>query len=371
VTRLSLPVRVQAKKPIIYNSKLPDAQIGEEYSYQLFAGGTTGPYRFDDPARKYEETTGPGTISLRGGTAAMNVPGETSAVKSLPFSFPFYGKEYDKIIILSDGGIIMGSDLVTYPYEIDSRVRFYYQNGVYPFLGELFYSGNEPSVTLESSESEVVIRWHAYTDPKGENPLVFAARIQPDGNIGFYYGDMEVSPDVLWISGVSAGNNRDYLLLSNNFSGIQPQTSFAIGKTDWPTWLQVDREGNLSGIPAVSGTYSLPFRVTDWTGIRGGKEMTLVVKGGSGISAAEVSGSIRVFPNPAGSNITLQGITVTPGALIVSILDLEGRVLINQVKEVPAGEFSIIIEEKNPLPAGTYLYQVDGVVTGTGRFIRL
>jgi len=139
VTRLSVPVNTRVNRPEILNEELPDAEVGLEYRAQIEADGTTGPYRYANPANQFVEKPVASTINFAGGTEVFTEPGITARVMDLPFSFPFYGATYNQITVLADGGIIMGPNMVKYPYVVDNRLQFYQNKGVFPFFGNLYY----------------------------------------------------------------------------------------------------------------------------------------------------------------------------------------------------------------------------------------
>jgi len=370
IIRLSVPVNPRVNRPVILNEELPDAQVGFEYRYQIEADGTTGPYRYTNPANQFVEKPVASTINFAGGTEVFTQPGIKSRVMDLPFSFPFYGTTYNQITVLTDGGIVMGQSLVTYPYVIDNRLQFYQNKGVFPFFGNLYYPDASHKVTFEASAAEAIIRWHATIDPEGNQPVEFAAKILPDGKIWFYYGIMNISPDISWISGVSEGNNLDYYLMDHNNSGLRINTTFSLELLDWPSWLSLGSNGDLHGTPDKSSTYTLPFKVTDWTGISSSKELMFKVTGGSGVPIDELQSGIRVFPNPATDVIWFQGYADHPGSLNLTLYDLIGNQIFTRQYRIPVGQVLIPVGEIKTLPTGVYIYQLKGIIEGTGRFIR-
>jgi hypothetical protein len=370
LTRLSVPVNTTVKRPQILNSELPDAQVGMEYRNQMEADGTTGPYRYANPATRFVEKADPPMIPFSGGESVFTIPDLTARVMDLPFFFPFYGSTFNQITVLKDGGIVMGQKLVKYPYVIDNRLRFYQNEGVFPFLTNLYYPDAANQVTFEASATETVIRWHAAVDPEGMQAVEFAVGIFPDGKIRLYYGDMNVTPDIAWISGASLGNNLDYCLMSHNTSGISPNSAFSLELPVWPSWLSLSSNGDLHGTPDKPGTYSLPFTVTDGSGISSSKDLMLNITGGSGVNAQTLQNGMEVFPNPVTDEISFQGFSEKAGNLNLAVYDLTGKQLILKSYTVPDGRISVRASEILSLSPGIYLYKITGVARGTGRFIR-
>jgi hypothetical protein len=370
ITRLSVPINTLVNHPEILTSELPDAKVGLEYRFQLEADGTTGPYRYNNPANQHIEIPDKSTISFTGGTIVFTDPAVKARVMDLPFSFPFYGSSYSQITVLMDGGIIMGQKQVVYPYVIDNRLRFFQNCGIFPFLSNLYYPDANNKVTFAASATETVIRWNATADPEGLQPLEFAVKILPDGKVWLYYGNVNISPDLSWISGLSAGNNQDFYLMNHNNSGIKINTTFSLELLDWPSWLSLAGNGDLHGTPDKSGTYSLPLTVTDWSGITSNKTLMFRVTGGSGVNTIDSRNSIRVFPNPATDVIWFEGYAGHSGPLEITLYDLAGNQVFSRVYTVSAGQLLLPVREIKSLPTGFYVYRTTGVADNTGRIIR-
>jgi hypothetical protein len=370
VTRVSVPITTTVVRPEITTSELPDGQVGQEYRVQIEADGTTGPYRYANPATWFVEKPETNPFSFTGGASVFTIAGINERVMDLPFMFPFYGKNYSQVTILKDGGIIMGQNLVKYPYVIDNRMRFYQNIGAFPFLSTLWYPDASDQVTFSGTIQETIIRWHAAADADGNQPLEFAAKLLPDGTITFYYGNMMVTPDMAWISGLSEGNNLDYYLLNNNISGMKVNTAFTLSLLNWPSWLSLGINGDLLGTPQHNGLYTLPLKVYDWEGITNYKELTVKVTGGSGVDAPVAENEIRVYPNPSAGAVWLKGNAANTGLMVLNLYDITGTLVFSRNYNVPAGPVLISVEETKTLPAGIYFFRLKGVIEEIGKFIR-
>jgi hypothetical protein len=370
VTRVSVPISVAVNRPQILTDELPGGMVGLDYRVQIEADGTTGPYRYENPKNTYRESADDSSPGFSGGTKVFNEPGISSRVMDLPFTFPFYDSTYTQVTVLADGGVVMGQHLVIYPYVIDNRLRFYQNEGIFPFMGILFYPNATFGVTFEATADEAVIRWHASTDFSGTRPVEFAATLFPDGRVGIHYGNMSVPPDLAWITGLSAGNNLDYHRLGNNETGILPNTSFCLSKMEWPAWLRLASNGDLQGTPLHSGTYTLPLKVTDWNGLSSTKTLTLNVTGGSATHPEALAATVEAFPNPVTDRLMLKGTATRNGTVTLILYDLAGHPVVEKSFEGRAGNVLIPVEETRTLPAGTYLYRLTGILEGSGKIIR-
>lgn len=128
--------------------------------------------------------------------------------------------------------------------------------------------------------------------------------------------------------------------------------------------------GDLHGIPDHSGFYTLPFKVTDWSGISNNKELTLNVKGGSGVNTETVPDSFLIFPNPVTNATCIQGYTEQSGSLDISLFDMTGHRLMSRTVAVAPGRVMIPVEEAATLPAGVYFIQLKGIIDYSGKIIR-
>jgi hypothetical protein len=369
-TRLSVPINIKINKPILLTEELPDASVGLDYRVQLEADGLAGPFRYANPKTWFVETAADSPITMTGGTNIFDDPETKAKDLDLPFSFPFYGATYNKITVLTDGGIVMGSEFVKYPYVIDYRLQFYQNIGAFPFYGSLSYPNPTSNVTFEASATGAIVRWHASQDPAGAHPLEFAVQLLSDGSIRFFYGTMNMDKNLQWISGLSAGNNLDYYRMKHSSSVVVPNSQFNLALLDWPSWLSLSTLGNLSGIPDRSGYYNLPFKITDWNGITNVVELTLNVVGGSGIHTNEALDAMRIFPNPVTDITWLEGFTTNPGTLSFTLFDLTGKRLISREFDLPAGKLLLPITETSTLTNGIYIYTLNGIIQSSGKLIK-
>ncbi|MDD4646045.1 MAG: T9SS type A sorting domain-containing protein, partial [Bacteroidales bacterium] len=370
VNRLTVPIGITVNKPVILNEELPIADAGLAYRAQLEADGTTGPYRYSNPATWFVETPVEPSAGFTGGTDLFPTRNFTSTVVELPFAFPLYGKSYDQVTIMADGGIVMGPEVITYPYVIFPCYRFYQNCGIYPFFSTLHYTLASQKVTMESSSNQVVIRWKACVDLGGNQPVEFAAVLKPDGTIRCEYGEMDVTADISWISGVSKGDNLEYHLMDNYLSGIKDNSAFTLSLLNWPSWLSLGTNGDMSGTPEKSGTYVLPLKVTDWLGISNNKELSLKVNGGSGVVTDPEVAGVQVWPNPVSHEIWIDGYATANGNLTITIFDLSGRQLFSRDFRAQAGRNTFHCNDFESLTNGIYLFKLSGVITAQGKLLK-
>jgi hypothetical protein len=371
LTRLTVSASSKPVHPEILSEELPDAVVGQPYRVQIEADGQVTPLRFTNPGIVYNQLEIAETISLTGGTKVLPVPNDPYIVKDLPFSFPFYGKDYTQIAIHSNGAVIMGNKVVRYPYVIDDRLPFYHNIGAYPYFGSLYYPGTQHQVTFQASAAEAIVRWNAAIDTLGTESVEFAARLTPDGKVTFYYGPMPVTPEYAWIAGVSAGNQMDFTLMNYVHTGIPSNKAYKVEKQAWPDWLTLGSTGDLSGTPSAAGMWQIPLELTDGHGLKTSKTLTLKTAGFSGTDPALSQNEVALFPNPVTDAAWIHVKSVLAGTLTLEILDINGRTLKLKSFEIPAGENSFRIHETSGLASGIYYYRISGVASGTGKLVKM
>jgi len=371
LTRLTVMASSKPVHPEILTEELPDAVIGQEYRVQIEADGQVAPFRFSNPETLYNQSESSENVSLSGGTKVLPLPFDPFIVKDIPFSFPFYGKNYTQIAIHSNGAVIMGSKVVKYPYVIDDRLPFYHNPGAYPYFGTLFYPGTDHYVTFEASATQAVIRWKAAIDTLGTESVEFAAKLTPDGKITFYYGTMPVTPSYAWIAGVSIGNQLDYTLMNYVHSGIPSNKSYQLQKLEWPFWLSLGSTGDLKGTPTAPGSWQIPVLLSDGHGLTTSKTLTLKTAGFSGTEPELNESVVTLFPNPFQDAATIRIRSARSGMLKLEILDLSGRALVVKSIEIPAGDQLLKISETGNLAPGIYYYRISGITNKTGKLVKM
>ena len=369
MTRLSVMATAKITRPEILSESLPDAVVGQEYRTQIEADGLVGPFKFTNPKYQYIQSSVNETVTFTGGTTVLPMPDQNYRVMDIPFAFPLYDQTYTQVSVLQDGGIVMGSKVVQYPYEIDHRLPFYQNRGVYPFFSKLYYPSAAYKVTFQASASEVLVRWHAATDQSGNEQLTFAAKLLPDGRIQFFYGDVTYNPGFPWISGVSTGNHTDFTLMDYIHTGLKSNTASGAEKTIWPTWLTLGSTGDLKGTPTAPGQWQLPLELTDGNSLRTSKTLTLKTAGGAGTGTSLNTSSVTLYPNPVTDEVWIQLKNTDAGRITLEIMDLTGKTVLRKNFEVRGVEELLRCGEVAELPQGIYLYRVSGSAFAKGKMV--
>jgi len=189
---------------------------------------------------------------------------------NLPFSFPFYGKNYDSVKICSNGFLELGDAVSASP--TDSLEDLKQNVRIAPLWDDLRTDqyASEDIYIQDNIAGQVTFRWQASLWWPENHQCNFAATLFADGRIRFDYGsgNNAVTPTI----GISAGNNADYAYVSEHSSNIPLSLADANSVLFEPTSLQespfppgVDLlpSGCLTGRPTTLGNYPVTIRVTD------------------------------------------------------------------------------------------------------------
>jgi len=337
-TRLFINRTVRYDQVKITSDTLLPARVNDFYTTQLEANHGATPYRWDI-AFDYNEniSTSPfPNISTTQLTPSNNDDGYI--VQSLPFSFPFYGKSYNQIVVHTDGYIMFDNQLYTYPYMQDPTLAFVKNKNISVYNTDLYlYPSNSDGIWYDVAASYVTIRWKASISGNTSSHLNFAARLYKTGQIEFFYGALS-SASGLWFSGITSGEYNNYQLtgLSNKFN-FSANQMVQLTCDYFPTEMSITEDGVFSGTPlqAYSGS-NIKFRVTDNNNISKTRTLNFftngtnniiitkdsVLSGGDTIIDFGETASLGVFLKNIGTTTLLNGVMkVTTTDPYVTMID--------------------------------------------------
>ncbi len=255
-------ITVVATSPVIVTDSLPVGKLGEEYSQVQFAavGGQPELVWSVIADGEYAETSD-GVNGYAAVGAAQGRTGDTGFVfYNLPFSFPFYGSEYNLIRIRYDGFIDFGT-FSGLPYV--NGIENLRANRIIAPLWDDLILGSEKDIYIDSSTAgEVTVRWAVSTHPAGDN-VEFSVTLRNSGVIKFHYGpgNNPVNATI----GVSSGDGTNYTVsMYSGASSLNEVDSVTIAPPDLlPTGLVFNSQGLLSGTPTEAGWFEPAYKVTD------------------------------------------------------------------------------------------------------------
>lgn len=375
VTRLFAIYNPQASAPQISTNELPQAEVGTGFITSMTAEGGIPPYTWSSNDGQYKAYKSDETWTWPSGAELVLGISDTSRmIVDLGFSFSFYGETYDKVILLKDGGIIMGDHPRDYPYVIDKSLYVFQNAGIYPLYTDLQYVFIGEGVYRKDVSDGVIFAWDAtLNEYAGSYDPKFGIKLYKNGNFNIGYKVLALNSEWDWICAVSAGDQVHYTLPDINTVGLmRGELKYDFRMFEWPDWLFFSPGGALLGMPpATASSQWLQIRVTDNNGISTQKSLFLDVKGGTGRDDLHIDTKIKVYPNPVRNTLILDIPGSTNNPVILKIYALDGREVYTEERSAK-GNRSLKFDLSRLEQAGTYFYQVqvDGVVQ-TGKLVKL
>jgi len=290
----------------------------------------------------------------------LDISDTSRLVVDLGFSFPFYGKEYNQVTVLKNGGLIMGPYPKDYPYVIDPRLYVYQNAGIFPLYMDLQYIYGSDGVYRLDEPDGTVFAWDAtLANNAGVYDPKFGVKLFPDGRIETGYFTTSISIDWNWIAGVSAGDMKTYTLPDiNNMPIMLGGFRVNYSMNNWPSWLFFSQNGSLLGIPedGVSRVF-LPIRVEDGFGLYHNKTLNLQINGTSSAEAVQNNTLVEVFPNPFRDRINLNIENVKEEEIHFDLYSIEGRNVFS--RRIPiSGTKTIELDLSSIKGKGNFFYQI-------------
>jgi len=161
-----------------------------------------------------------------GGTGLATNCDDCFKTQALPFSFPFFGENFNSVNVTSNGNLYFttppANDAVA---STASLVQFKMIAGLWDDLRTDHHAGDDIYVVTPDA-TRIIFRWQAVTFGNGtaatELPVNFEVELQNNGTILTRYGSGGQSPDADTISrlvGISGGEPETYVIPSHTAEG--------------------------------------------------------------------------------------------------------------------------------------------------------
>jgi hypothetical protein len=266
-TNLSVVHSVNPEQVNIITEELPPFEYNQNYELQMEAEGGNPPYEWDIISKYLESrfnSTYPNIMEEE------LIPGNYSGyvTKEIPFDFPFYGNSYNEVTLFVDGFLGFEEEMLPIPYQVEDKVLFRYVRMIAPFLSNyLKYSySNDDEIWYQGNADFAAFRWKNSLEFDDETYKVdFIVYLYPDGNMEFYYGDMEIPAAVQWITGLSAGDDANYQFSDYSTQpGLKENTVLRFSPQNTLDGFSISSLGLLSAEPTdLSDIYNITVQVTD------------------------------------------------------------------------------------------------------------
>lgn len=270
ITRLRIKHNPAFNKIKIETEQIPVFDAG----YQMEATGGSEPVNWKLITPYHQQFFEESFPEVGSEQLVLEAPNMKFARKTLDFSFPFYGETFDEVFIHKDGYILFEEGIFPWPYYKDTYLLFRSMKNISVFLFTpiKYYPGTKQAegIWYEGNENQAAFRWKQplmyYNQHIGDGE--FAVILFPNGNIEYYFNDILVNENILWYSGVSAGNNSDFQLVKGSNERDLPHNSFRLVPENIPQGISISDEGFLSGmIENIENISNLCIKVIDDLGI--------------------------------------------------------------------------------------------------------
>ena len=268
VTTLQVEYSPDFEKVSIENESITNPTIGQLQEYNLVASGGYPPYSWETSFPYICNPIPSDFKEISDYQLTFDSDREDGVEVELPFSFPFYGENYNKVTAYIDGFLGFVDKDFPHPYFVGEDAMITNNKVIAAFLGDLWlqdYKGD--AVWTEVSNDKVVFRWKASAERYAKRTEVnFNIVIYPDGKIDVHYDEMDFADFQIWTSGISNGDKMNYLLngFNQDYNHIQNK-SFRYEKAgEVPDFIEIDNTGKLSlEINDPNIIYPITVRVKD------------------------------------------------------------------------------------------------------------
>jgi carboxypeptidase D len=270
--------------PSITTPSLPMGREGAPYGpVQLAVEGGQEPMSWAVLSEEgYEESSLGECLFTSGGTAKGWHDDEKAWSYDLPFTFPYYGRNYTQIRVWSNGFIDFGAFSGS-AYD-NTTQKLINNRMIAPLWDDLRTDRGGGDVFIDTTTpNQVTIRWAAVTYST-EYPVNTAVTLHADGKIEFHYGSGNAS--ISATVGISDGDGGLYTLSVYNpaYTMTYADSVRYVQRSALPDGMTFSHTGRLAGTPSEAGTFEPTFTVTDALGGTDSKTYTLVIHEGSSVT---------------------------------------------------------------------------------------
>jgi len=345
-TTLSVATEIDFDKVKMKEETTNFVQPGELFTTQLEAEGGSPPYLWE-LVHDYEEDHFEKTFPEISGAVISSAGARSQFTRvEFPFSFPYYGEEYDGVIVDEDGALHLETEYYHYPYSIDGNLVFQVRKSIIPFGRDLELIDDTDLIRYESSAEVVRFFWEASVMHEDQQYKVqVGAYLYPDGNIEFHYGSFTNPPGDMyyWMSGISNGDGRSFKKATVSQLGILFQNyGVRFEPNQYPGEVSLTTEGLLSCRPSLADKiWNVYVRVRDKN-----NQISIGAVPVSTINWEETEMLGQSYPNPFKEVTNISFLVPSRQQVVLRIYDTTGRSIKDVVNE--------------DLLAGEYRYQWDG-----------
>jgi len=350
-TILAITASPDFGKPEITTTSLPAAMPGQAYSQTLQAINGSPEYTWNI-VQNYNELPNTNTFpNINSNTIATDNDDDGFGVQNLDFEFPFYGKNYQTLYILTDGSIRFdsGFDYLRNEDAIKSN------KVISAFASDLMiYPADGDAIYYEGDTTHATFRWKTSLFDNQAANVDVAVTLYPNGEIKFFYNN-GITTDLDWASGISDGNGN-FKILSNSGISDPSGNKFILQPEPYPTGMFISPGGDFQGtVPNEINTWPIHFKVIDNNDVSQTKTIDFTTDT-SGIEQENIFHA-NFYPNPVSSTGTLTYKLDKNEKVHIDILDLQGKKVANLLQKNQAPGIYKLIWHPH-LSKGMYIYRI-------------
>ena len=346
----------------IATESLPGAKVNEPYSFQLQAEGGKPPYVWNLDMGNYTLTDDfeGKAASFSGSTLSPSDNDDGVASLSLPFSFPFYGQNYNKVYVSTDGSILF-SNKFEYIRSASELAGF----KAISILGADYIFNYGDEITTASDNNSVTIRWKTSNMFEKDNVFFdFQTKLYKNGEIECYYSDISGGIDEMVI-GTSDGNGKKNIADISNTSQLPANSKFKFYPPSVPEGMTFSSDGVLSGTPVEDNReWPLKITLTDSYNTSVTGNFIFSTKPSSINNIADMNILLKQnYPNPFNPVTTINYSVLTKSIssqnINLSVYNAGGQLVKTLVnKKHEAGNYSVKFDGSD-LNSGIYYYRLN------------
>ncbi|MEE4255841.1 MAG: hypothetical protein V2I47_02285 [Bacteroidales bacterium] len=196
----------------VVTQDLPLYEAGQNMSVQLEASGGLQPYEWKLDRNYLMNVTEGDFPDVDEEQLITDSWPDSIAVKTLDFSFPFYGNKFKNVVVSSSGYLFFDENMYFWSYISDNDYFLKNSRVVTPlFCQDMFvHPGGDEGVWYEGDSTRATFRWKNSPEDEEEGELNFAVSLHADGKIEFYYDEMALEDPIRWSAGISDGDYYNY-----------------------------------------------------------------------------------------------------------------------------------------------------------------
>ncbi|MFH1120748.1 MAG: T9SS type A sorting domain-containing protein [Bacteroidota bacterium] len=216
ITMVGVNATLNFDPALVTTETLDPIQLYSNYSYTMQASGGTLPYRWHlvEDYDRFDSTSVMPQIAAQLLQLSSNNNGKAKV--ELPFSFPYFGQDFNEVYATADGYLMFENSLLPWPYYIEGRTYFIQTPMIAPSMSNPFLvdGGQSDGVWYEESPDYVTFRWKLSVSGASGATFNATARLYPDGKIEINYGNCNVPGYIERFAGISAGDGENYEIMT-------------------------------------------------------------------------------------------------------------------------------------------------------------